>query len=51
MDNHEIEEEDSFITQHNSSTKKSGQDKYDEWALHVATHLDWAKIKAMVKLP
>jgi adenosylcobyric acid synthase len=51
MDNHEIEEEDSFITQHNSIEKNSGEDKYDEWALHVASHLDWAKIKNMVKLP
>ena len=49
MDNHEIEEEDSFITQHNSIEKNSGEDKYDEWALHVASHLDWAKIKNMVK--
>ena len=50
MDNHEIEEEDSFITQHDSIAKKSGEDKYDEWAQHVASHLDWAKVKNMVKL-
>ena len=51
MDNHEIEEEDSYITQHDSIANKSGEDKYDEWALHVASHLDWEKIKNMVKLP
>ena len=50
MDNHEIEEEDSFITQHDSHAKKSVEDKYDAWAQHVASHLDWAKVKNMVKL-
>ncbi len=51
MDNHQIEEEDSFITQHQSIAKKSGGDKYDEWAFHVASNIDWTKLKNMVELP
>jgi len=49
MDNHEIEEEDSFITHHDVASKTSGEDKYDEWAYHVAAHLDWPQIKDMVE--
>lgn len=49
MDSHEIEEEDSLITHHDAVSKKSGEDKYDEWADHVATHLDWSQIKDMVE--
>lgn len=49
MDNHEIEEEDSFITHHDGDSKTSGEDKYDEWAYHVAAHLEWSKIKNIVK--
>ena len=51
MDNHEIEEEDSFITHHEIDSKKSLEDKYDEWAYHVAAHLDWQAIKNMVEHP
>jgi len=51
MDNHEIEEEDSFITHHEIVSKKSLVDKYDEWANHVSTHLDWQAIKNMVERP
>ena len=51
MDNHEIEEEDSLITQHDSNSKKSAEDKYDAWAQHVVSHLDWTKVKNTVKLP
>ncbi|WP_019413055.1 cobyric acid synthase [Paenisporosarcina sp. TG20] len=51
MDNHQIEEEDSFITHHDTSFKMSGEDKYDEWAKHVANNLDWQKIINMVERP
>lgn len=51
MDNHQIEEEDSFITHHNTSSNMLGIDKYDEWAKHVAEHLDWQKIRNMVAKP
>lgn len=51
MDNHEIEEEDSLITQHDSISKKSAEDKYDAWAQHVVSHLDWTKVKNTVKGP
>jgi adenosylcobyric acid synthase len=49
MDNHEIEEEDSFITHHTVDSKTMCKDKYDEWAFHVAAYLDWPKIKNMVE--
>lgn len=51
MENHEIEEEDSFITHHNPSSNELAMDKYDEWAHHVANHLDWQQIKKLVKQP
>lgn len=47
MDNHEIEEEDSFITHHEPDSGTDRVDKYDEWATHVSAHLDWPKIKSM----
>lgn len=51
MDNHEIEEEDSLITHHNLGSGNDRVDKYDEWATHVSTHVDWQKIKALVGKP
>ena len=48
MDNHEIEEEDSFITHHDPDLDTNPIDKYDEWAAHVSSHLEWPKIKAMI---
>lgn len=51
MDNHEIEEEDSLITHHDPGSGTNHVDKYDEWATHVATHVDWPKIKALVGKP
>lgn len=51
MDNHDIDEEDSFITHHINKAENLHEDKYDEWANHVSAHLDWQKIKTMVGKP